>query len=181
MEHVITKVKDLIALLQGCDPEAVVSLDVPAALTDGDPTDDGVYFGYEPVFDTCFSTEHAEVSDRVYIRIKETDLSEILTQLKSNKSGDQLETSTHEEKSIALNAPVAIAVAVSSDTYQNLVTVVKNCNLSHAERDGATSHGPLDVSGLLTMLAEDVAMTNSRPGSWEGANMQQVLDSHGYQ
>jgi len=28
---------------------------------------------------------------------------------------------------------------------------------------------------------EDVALTISRPGSWEGANMQQVLAAHGYE
>lgn len=42
------------------------------------------------------------------------------------------------------------------------------------------SHGPLDLFVLLEMLLEDVAMTVSRPGSWEGANMRQVLTSHGY-
>lgn len=42
------------------------------------------------------------------------------------------------------------------------------------------SHGPLDLFVLVEMLLEDVAMTVSRPGSWEGANMIQVLTSHGY-
>jgi|GEM_PF-3175001 len=44
-----------------------------------------------------------------------------------------------------------------------------------------TTHGSMTVPTLLAMLAEDAAMTNSRPGSWEGSSMQQVLDSHGYQ
>jgi hypothetical protein len=44
-----------------------------------------------------------------------------------------------------------------------------------------TTHGKLSVSSLLAMLAEDAAMMNTRPGSWEGANMQHVFDSHGYQ
>lgn len=42
------------------------------------------------------------------------------------------------------------------------------------------SHGPLDLFVLVEMLLEDVALTVSRPGSWEGANMRQVLTSHGY-
>lgn len=42
------------------------------------------------------------------------------------------------------------------------------------------SHGPLDLFVLIDMLLEDVAMTVSRPGSWEGSNMIQVLTSHGY-
>ncbi|CAJ7811100.1 Uncharacterised protein [Burkholderia pseudomallei] len=31
------------------------------------------------------------------------------------------------------------------------------------------------------MLAEDAGMVISRPGSWEGANLAQVLLSHGYE
>jgi hypothetical protein len=42
------------------------------------------------------------------------------------------------------------------------------------------SHGPLDLFVLIEMLLEDVALTVSRPGSWEGSNMIQVLTSHGY-
>lgn len=75
---------------------------------------------------------------------------------------------------------VTIPVVVDSDTYENLQTVVKNCNLADTDSEGMTSHGQLDIPGLLAMLAQDAAMTNSRPGSWEGSNMQQVLDSHGY-
>jgi hypothetical protein len=43
-----------------------------------------------------------------------------------------------------------------------------------------TTHGPLDMIVLAEMLMEDVALSVSRPGSWEGANMRQVLTSHGY-
>jgi hypothetical protein len=31
------------------------------------------------------------------------------------------------------------------------------------------------------MLAEDLGMVLTRPGSWEGTNMAQVLTSHGYE
>lgn len=44
----------------------------------------------------------------------------------------------------------------------------------------ANSHGPLDMKALAWMLLEDVALAVRRPGSWEGANMRQVLASHGY-
>ena len=43
------------------------------------------------------------------------------------------------------------------------------------------SHGPLDFPKLAGMLLEDVALMVGRPGSWEGANMAQVLSSHGYE
>lgn len=76
---------------------------------------------------------------------------------------------------------IIVPVKLAGDTHANLLTVVKNCNQSHKDSNGENTHGELDISGLLAMLAEDAAMTNSRPGSWEGSNMQQVLDSHGYQ
>ena len=44
----------------------------------------------------------------------------------------------------------------------------------------ANSHGPLDMIVLAEMLMEDVALAVRRPGSWEGSNMIQVLNSHGY-
>ena len=49
--------------------------------------------------------------------------------------------------------------------------------MSHSE---ANTHGTLDLPRLAAILLEDVALAISRPGSWEGANMIQVLESHGY-
>jgi hypothetical protein len=49
---------------------------------------------------------------------------------------------------------------------------------------GATSdlnsHGPLTLQKLMDMVAEDVGMSVTRPGSWEGANMRNVIRAHGY-
>jgi hypothetical protein len=42
------------------------------------------------------------------------------------------------------------------------------------------THGPLDIKRCAEMLMEDVALMVRRPGSWEGANMAQVMVSHGY-
>lgn len=42
------------------------------------------------------------------------------------------------------------------------------------------SQGELTVTKLTNMLLQDVAYAIRRPGSWEGANMIQVLRSHGY-
>lgn len=75
-------------------------------------------------------------------------------------------------KTVTLRIPQAL--------YDDLVVVAANCTRTHKANGGATSHGELDVPGLLLMLVQDAAMTNSRPGSWEGSNMQQVLDAHGY-
>jgi hypothetical protein len=43
-----------------------------------------------------------------------------------------------------------------------------------------SSHGNLTLETLTKMLLEDVALAVRRPGSWEGSNMNQVLNSHGY-
>ena len=62
-----------------------------------------------------------------------------------------------------------------------LETLAQRCTAIDQQRGGATTHGPLIVTDLLTMLAEDCAMTLTRPGSWEGANMARVLAGHGYE
>lgn len=51
---------------------------------------------------------------------------------------------------------------------------------THTDARGACSHGALDLEKLVRMLLQDVALAVHRPGSWEGANMRQVLASHGY-
>lgn len=52
--------------------------------------------------------------------------------------------------------------------------------LEASQRGDFNSHGSLDIKRLARMLLEDVALAVRRPGSWEGANMRQVLRSHGY-
>ena len=74
-----------------------------------------------------------------------------------------------------------ICIDVSDETAATLARLVKSCNDSHDARDGFTTHGKLSLERLLAMLAEDAAMVMTRPGSWEGANMAQVLMSHGYE
>ena len=39
---------------------------------------------------------------------------------------------------------------------------------------------PVSAKVLLDTLKEDVILAVERPGSWEGANMRQVLISHGF-
>lgn len=52
--------------------------------------------------------------------------------------------------------------------------------LEAVNRSDFNSHGQLTIQRLAEMLLEDVALAVRRPGSWEGANMWQVLHSHGY-
>lgn len=74
-----------------------------------------------------------------------------------------------------------IVIQVSEETVANLHTLAARCTDEHARSKGFTSHGALTLSKLLTMLTEDAAMVISRPGSWEGSNMAQVFQSHGYE
>ncbi|MBN3849380.1 hypothetical protein G3N58_21500 [Paraburkholderia sp. Ac-20342] len=73
---------------------------------------------------------------------------------------------------------VKIEMEIPQAVYNDLQVVVDSCNRVDPNE---TTHGSMTVPKLLAMLAEDAAMTNSRSGSWEGSNMQQVLGSHGYQ
>ena len=68
--------------------------------------------------------------------------------------------------------------AILALTLENLA---QRCTAIAQQSGGATTHGPLTVGDLLTMLAEDAAMILARPESWEGANMARVLAGHGYE
>lgn len=74
-----------------------------------------------------------------------------------------------------------ITIQVSDDIADCLASLAMACTRQNKRREGATTHGPLDVKALMTMLAEDAAMVITRPGSWEGSNMAQVFSSHGYE
>ena len=69
-----------------------------------------------------------------------------------------------------------ITVEVSDDD----VKLIQQLLDSFAE-DEFNTHGKLDLPKLAGMLLADVGLAWRRPGSWEGANMHQVLSSHGYQ
>lgn len=39
----------------------------------------------------------------------------------------------------------------------------------------------LTAQEIIQELANDLGLTNTRSGSWEGSNMQQVIDGHGWE
>lgn len=43
------------------------------------------------------------------------------------------------------------------------------------------THGDLTLNSLAAMLLEDVALATTRPGSWEGSSMGELLLKHGYE
>ncbi|MHB8224393.1 hypothetical protein [Acidithiobacillus sp.] len=70
-------------------------------------------------------------------------------------------------------------IEIDDQNTADLVELVKRLN-ANAGTDPFNSHGPLTVKKLAATLLEDAGMVISRPGSWEGANMADVLRGHGY-
>lgn len=76
---------------------------------------------------------------------------------------------------------VIVDVRLSRELHTNIRQLLGQLNGSRQVKiEQACTHGLLTVAGALAMLAEDLGMVRSRPGSWEGSNMAQVLASHGY-
>lgn len=72
---------------------------------------------------------------------------------------------------------LVVRVRVNAADVEHLQRVVDHC----AQRRAGTCWPPIDsLDDLLTMLVDDLAHVSRRPGSWEGANMIQVLSGHGY-
>ena len=179
--NTITRIGDLITALQECDPDGTITISLDGALVFDDETLGEVEYSFDPVVEFLFSKYEAKRSDRVYFGLSNKDTEGLVSDRRIHVEADRGTTSPSSDPAIVTNAPVAIALAFDQGAYTNLLEVVAACNQAEINSQGATTHGKLDVPKLLLMLAEDAAMTNTRPSSWEGANMQQVLDSHGYQ
>ena len=78
------------------------------------------------------------------------------------------------------HGPRQISIEVSAETARLLEELATRCAEADQDSNGFTSHGPLTIDGLVSMLVEDAAMVIDRPGSWEGANMARVFACHGY-
>lgn len=72
-----------------------------------------------------------------------------------------------------------ITIEISASGARAIQSLVDRMN-QHDNLECGTSHGEMTMKKLITLLAEDAALVESRPGSWEGANMAAVLQSHGY-
>jgi hypothetical protein len=178
-----TKIKELIAALQTCDPEGTVTISLDAALLFDDEDPGDVEYDFEPMVDFLFSRMDAARSDSVYFCLP-ADETKRIVEARRSRTESHMETLVPQapaNSGIVMGAPVAVAIGLSENVYNDLLVVVDYCNRADDKSSGATTHGKLDIPRLIAMLAEDAAMTNSRPGSWEGANLQRVLNSHGYQ
>ena len=72
-----------------------------------------------------------------------------------------------------------IQIEIDDQTAAALAHLVRQLN-DLVGPEPFNSHGPLTVRKLAAMLLEDAGMVVSRPGSWEGSNMADVLRCHGY-
>ncbi len=72
-----------------------------------------------------------------------------------------------------------IQIEIDDQTAADIADLVKRLN-ADAGPEPFNSHGSLTVKKLAAMLLEDAGMAFTRPGSWEGANMIEVLRCHGY-
>ena len=73
-----------------------------------------------------------------------------------------------------------IEFRISDEQADSLAELAQRCAQASADRSDVTTHGPLDLAGLLALLIEDAAMVIDRPGSWEGQAIRQLLARHGY-
>lgn len=70
-----------------------------------------------------------------------------------------------------------LRIPVDPKTYEELKVLVKVLNSRKLD-----PHLPdLTITSLGSMLMTDAGLAISRPGSWEGVNMGDVLTGHGYQ
>lgn len=198
------KVRDLLAILADCDPDAPVGLDLPAFFYENDKTvaadDDplGLSYGcvpaveagfltskdvpYESLFDERGETRPGVKPNVVTIGLREEDADRLLeNRRQAIEDGNFADAGMEPEPTHGDEATVIIDVPIQRNLHTAIRTLLHRVNTSHQVREErACTHGPLTVAGLLAMLAEDAGMLETRPGCWEAANMAQVLASHGY-
>jgi hypothetical protein len=68
-----------------------------------------------------------------------------------------------------------ITIDIPDDTAQLIEEY-----LAYYGKSECSSHGPLTLQRLMTMLVEDLELSITKNGSWQGSNMQSVLRAHGY-
>lgn len=196
------KVRDLLAMLAECDPDATVDLYLPGFIDDSDKNvieDPDVFstdHSYTPAVSVGFMTNkdnHDRYFDEnnkwrdgvkpnhVSIELTEEDTDRLIA---SRKRAIELadDSDGMEPEPVVGNAETVIVdVAIPRTLHAAIRQVLHSVNASRQVREEqACTHGPLTVSGLFAMLAEDVGMVETRPGCWEASNMAQVLASHGY-
>jgi len=203
-------VRDVLAILADCDPDAAIELNLPAFFDETDETVSadsdplGMSLGYVPAvnvgFQTSKDTPYESLFDArgearpgvkpnaVSIGLREEDANTILANRKQAiedgkqaiEHGDD-DAGKEAEPVVGDVDTVIVDIAIPRSLHATIRTLLHSVNTSPQVREErGCTHGPLTVAGLLAMLAEDVGMVETRPGCWEASNMAQVLTSHGY-
>ncbi|TAA36378.1 hypothetical protein EAT51_19955 [Pseudoxanthomonas winnipegensis] len=195
-------VRELQAILADCDPEATVSLSLPGFIDESDKgiADDpdvlGTQYGYTPEVSAGFLTSRENRDqffdeannwrpgvkpNHVTIQLAEADTERLIESRKLAIERSVEEEGLEPEPVIADANTVIVDVKLPRDLHTTIRRLLHSVNASHQVKvEQACTHGLLTVAGALEMLAEDLGMVETRPGSWEGSNMSQVLASHGY-
>ncbi|MEQ7884122.1 hypothetical protein [Xanthomonas hortorum] len=196
-------VRDLLAILAECDPDAPVTLSLPALIdaTDKQLLDDpdvavdeyrytpevvagyvtSAEIPYERLFDERGNTRPGIKPNCVTIQLYTDDVERVHQSRKraiedaDEGSGLEPDPITADPESVVVDVRLPRALHA---TIRQLLRALNHTDQVRVEQ--ACTHGLLTVSGALEMLAEDLGQVETRPGSWEGANMSQVLASHGY-
>ena len=197
------KVRDLLAILADCDPDAVVSLHVPMFIDESDAAiaaDPDALTGeysytpevsasfqtskevpYETFFDENGRTREGAKPNCVSITLHESDIDRLIASRRRAIEAAAEDADMEPEPAVGDAETVIVDVAMPRSLHGTIRTLLHAVNTSHQVREEqACTHGPLTVSGALAMLAEDLGMIETRPGCWEASNMAQVLASHGY-
>lgn len=196
-------VRELQAILAECDPDAIVSLYVPSlidsndveVMEDSDLADQSYAFApavqsgyqtggdvaYHDVFDENHQVKPGVKPNCVSIYIDAHDLERMVRSRKNSIERKSIGADDKEEYLSSDPNSVIVDVCLSRDTYTSLRQVLKHYNSSHQVKiEQACTHGILTIPKVLEMFAEDLEMTQSRPGCWEASNIYQVMASHGY-
>lgn len=141
----ITKIKDLIAALQACDPDGCVAISLDAALLYDDDECGDIEYDFEPVVDFLFCRTDAVRSDRVHFRLPEAETVRIVETRRSQVTTDLRPPANSQPANhgIVAGAPIAVAIGLNNDVYVNLLAVVDHCNRADDDNNGATTHGKL--------------------------------------
>lgn len=195
-------VRDLQAILADCDPGAEVKLYLPGFIDESDkaigsdPDVFGIDFGYTPAVSAGIATDkdnHDRYFDennkwrpdvkanRVSIQLSDADMDELIASRKRAIERADESDGMEPEPAVADADTVIVDVRMSRQLHATIRSLLHGVNnSSQVKEERACTHGLLTVAGALEMLAEDLGMVESRPGSWEGSNMAEVLSSHGY-
>lgn len=188
------KVKELQAILAACDPEGEVSFFLPSWVFDtdieleaggSDGGEPGLSYGAEFTIEASLSTEAKDANDppdRVEIGWADADHAKAYRARieRAREESEQIKNDDADELVHAGAEHVVVDVLVSRTSHEAIRAGLRAVNATDQVRAGQCTHGVLTVATALGMLAEDLGMVETRPGSWEGSNMQTVLSSHGY-